>query len=205
MCAIKWWFNSLLLNKPTGSISISQDCSENHHHLYLQSLAVSSRWGSSMVLGEWYAPQHDKVGNNILLSEENHHMWCYLQKRSINLWSKYHQIIRGSIWQSSEVFFKRRCCHWKIATSFPIMPERNSKHLEDCASKLGALQVFELNVHLQLCCLCYLERLKGKEDHPLSDYILKQRENQNLHHGKTISKPKTWTALMDNNLLYKFS
>ena len=65
-----------------------------------------------------------------------------------------------------------------------------SPHQEEYESRLAALQVSELNVHLQLCCLRYLQRLKGKEDHPLTDYILNLRDGpesplqQNHQQGK---------------------
>ena len=79
-----------------------------------------------------------------------------------------------------------------------------SPPLDNYEYRLAALQVSELNVHLELCCLRFLERLKGKEAHPLPSIELKLRENINLHHSKIISKPETRTALMDKNLFYKF-
>ena len=79
------------------------------------------------------------------------------------------------------------------------MPECNLPHQEEYESRLAALQVSELNVHLQLCCLRYLQRLKGKEDHHLSDYIL------NLRDGPESPLQQTLTALMDKNLFNKFS
>ena len=99
-------------------------------------------------------PKHDNTfrfyflrvidGNNTILSEGNHHMWCYLYKRSIKLWSEEHQIIRHSIWQSSEVFFPRRCCHCYLpSTTWLASTKLESKNLVwQCFIKVKGYQYY---------------------------------------------------------------